>query len=470
MIVCQNKVVLFLFIGVFLFQASCKEKSKHYTPTTTLIEGQIASSDSPVISLLGTEEIKAAIDPSGKFIIQAELEKAGFYRLSLSNQSIQLFIVPGDRISLIADQRTWHTSALFKGDHAKENNYLVIYENLKTTLQPQDFQTFFTQEEDDFIKAVEERTTLLNDSQQDYQKKNGTFDEFFAEMISEEVAYDAAIMKMNYPFYFEYLLPDSNVILSDTYDSFLQNLEIDSEDNLMVPAYKGFLMKYLEFKTINDTSDHETTQNVKKFNSISKLFQSENVKNLLYYSLMQEILETSINDASLVMDKYIQLQTNAKYKEEITTGYNSWSTLLKGKSSPEITCVTATGKTVSLQSLKGKLIYIDIWATWCGPCLRELPYLENLQEKYKKREDIVFVSISIDDDKVAWSTMVKEKNMKGIQLHANTEMHEKIVNNYLINGIPRFIIINKSGNIWNANAPRPSSKEVLNDIELALVQ
>ncbi len=467
---CQNKVVLFLFIGVFLFQASCKEKSKHYTPTTTLIEGQIASSDSPVISLLGTEEIKAAIDPSGKFIIQAELEKAGFYRLSLSNQSIQLFIVPGDRISLIADQRTWHTSALFKGDHAKENNYLVIYENLKTTLQPQDFQTFFTQEEDDFIKAVEERTTLLNDSQQDYQKKNGTFDEFFAEMISEEVAYDAAIMKMNYPFYFEYLLPDSNVILSDTYDSFLQNLEIDSEDNLMVPAYKGFLMKYLEFKTINDTSDHETTQNVKKFNSISKLFQSENVKNLLYYSLMQEILETSINDASLVMDKYIQLQTNAKYKEEITTGYNSWSTLLKGKSSPEITCVTATGKTVSLQSLKGKLIYIDIWATWCGPCLRELPYLENLQEKYKKREDIVFVSISIDDDKVAWSTMVKEKNMKGIQLHANTEMHEKIVNNYLINGIPRFIIINKSGNIWNANAPRPSSKEVLNDIELALVQ
>jgi len=468
--VCQNKVVLFLFIGVFLFQASCKEKSKHYTPTTTLIEGQIASSDSPVISLLGTEEIKAAIDPSGKFIIQAELEKAGFYRLSLSNQSIQLFIVPGDRISLIADQRTWHTSALFKGDHAKENNYLVIYENLKTTLQPQDFQTFFTQEEDDFIKAVEERTTLLNDSQQDYQKKNGTFDEFFAEMISEEVAYDAAIMKMNYPFYFEYLLPDSNVILSDTYDSFLQNLEIDSEDNLMVPAYKGFLMKYLEFKTINDTSDHETTQNVKKFNSISKLFQSENVKNLLYYSLMQEILETSINDASLVMDKYIQLQTNAKYKEEITTGYNSWSTLLKGKSSPEITCVTATGKTVSLQSLKGKLIYIDIWATWCGPCLRELPYLENLQEKYKKREDIAFVSISIDDDKVAWSTMVKEKNMKGIQLHANTEMHEKIVNNYLINGIPRFIIINKSGNIWNANAPRPSSKEVLNDIELALVQ
>lgn len=468
MIVFQNNIFFVLIISLFFLLISCKEKSKHYTPTTTIIEGQIASSDSPVISLFGSEEIKAAIDPTGKFIIQAELEKAGFYSLGLSNHTIQLFIVPGDRISLTADQRTLQASVVFKGDHAKENNYLVVYENLKSTLQPQDFQTFFTQQEDEFIKAVEERTAVLNASQQDYQKKNGPFDEFFAEMISEEVAYDAAIMKMNYPVYFEYLMPDSNVVLSDTYDSFLQNLEIDSEDNLMVPAYKGFIMKYLEFKTKNDTSDHESTQNINRFNNISKLFQSENVKNLLYYTLLKEILETSINDASLLMDMYTEAQTNTKYKNEITTGFNSWSSLLKGKSAPDFECSAVNGKTVSLHNFTGKLIYIDIWATWCGPCLRELPYLENLQEKYKQREDIAFISISIDDDKAAWSAMVKEKDMKGIQLHANTEMHLKIVSDYLINGIPRFIIIDKSGNIWNANAPRPSSKEIIHEIDQAL--
>ena len=64
--------------------------------------------------------------------------------------------------------------------------------------------------------------------------------------------------------------------------------------------------------------------------------------------------------------------------------------------------------------------------------------------------------------------MVKEKDMKGIQLHANTEMHLKIVSDYLINSIPRFIIIDKSGNIWNANAPRPSSKEIIHEIDQAL--
>jgi thiol-disulfide isomerase/thioredoxin len=466
--VYRNILILLLFIGVVFLQTSCKDKSKIYKPTTTIIEGQITSSDSPVISLRGTEEVKAALDPSGKFIIQVELEKAGIYSINLSNQSIQLFIIPGDRISLIADQRTLSTSALFKGDHAKENNYLVLYENLKTTTEPQDFQMFFTQPEDDFIKAVEERTASLNASQQEYQKKNGPFDEFFAEMISEEVAFDAAVMKMNYPIYFEYLLPDSNIILSDTYDSFLQNLEIDSEDNLMIPSYKNFIMMYLEFKTKSDTSDLKITRNINKFNNISKLFQSEQVKNLLYYTLMLEMLETSVNDASLLMDQFILLQTNIKYKEEIQNMYNSWSDLIKGKTSPDFTCVTHTGKTVTLQNMKGKLIYIDIWATWCGPCLREIPYLEKLQEKYGDRDDIIFMSISIDEDKNAWTTMLKQKNMKGLQLYADTQMHSKMVNDFLINGIPRFIIIDKAGKIWNATAPRPSSEEVIQEIDLAL--
>jgi thiol-disulfide isomerase/thioredoxin len=466
--VYRNKLILLLLIGVLFLQTSCKDKSKIYKPTTTIIEGQITSSDSPVISLIGTEEVKAALDPSGKFIIQVELEKAGIYSIHLSDQYIQLFIIPGDRITLIADQRTLSTSPLFKGDHAKENNYLVLYENLKKTTEPQDFQLFFTQPEDEFIKAVEERTASLNASQQEYQKKNGPFDEFFAEMISEEVAFDAAVMKMNYPIYFEYLLPDSNIILSDTYDSFLQNLEIDSEDNLMIPSYKKFITMYMEFKTKSDTSDLKVTKNINKFNNVSKLFQSEQVKNLLYYTLMLEMVETSVNDAANLMEQYKLLQTNVKYKEEIQTRYNSWSNLVKGKPSPDFIGVTTTGKTVSLQNMKDKLIYMDIWATWCGPCLREIPYLEKLQEKYVDRDDIIFLSISIDDDKNAWTTMIKQKDMKGLQLYADTQMHSKMVNDFLINGIPRFIIIDKTAKIWNVTAPRPSSEEVIQEIDQAL--
>ncbi|MBL0101159.1 MAG: hypothetical protein IPP49_14935 [Saprospiraceae bacterium] len=61
-------------------------------------------------------------------------------------------------------------------------------------------------------------------------------------MISEQIVYDAAIIKMNYPTYYEYLYPGSAIKLSDTYDSFLQNLEVDSKDNMMIPSYQNFYL------------------------------------------------------------------------------------------------------------------------------------------------------------------------------------------------------------------------------------
>ena len=59
---------------------------------------------------------------------------------------------------------------------------------------------------------------------------------------------------------------------------------------------------------------------------------------------------------------------------------------------------------------KGKYIYVDVWATWCGPCKKELPHLEALQEAYKDNDKILFTSVSIDKDKSAWERMVKDKD------------------------------------------------------------
>ena len=74
------------------------------------------------------------------------------------------------------------------------------------------------------------------------------------------------------------------------------------------------------------------------------------------------------------------------------------------------------GKKVTLKSLKGKYIFIDIWATWCPPCRDELPFLKVLEEKFKDR-NIWFVSISCDKDKKKWVEMVKREKLGGIQLH-----------------------------------------------------
>jgi thiol-disulfide isomerase/thioredoxin len=122
------------------------------------------------------------------------------------------------------------------------------------------------------------------------------------------------------------------------------------------------------------------------------------------------------------------------------------------------------GKT-SLADLKGKYTYIDVWATWCGPCKAEIPALKQLEKDYHDK-NIQFLSMSIDDDKSHrgswdlanknWKAMVADKELSGIQLFAPEGWKSKFITDYKINGIPRFILIDPDGNVLDASAPRPS--------------
>ncbi|RAJ16218.1 TlpA family protein disulfide reductase [Olleya aquimaris] len=128
------------------------------------------------------------------------------------------------------------------------------------------------------------------------------------------------------------------------------------------------------------------------------------------------------------------------------------------------------GGTTSLSDLKGKYVYIDVWATWCGPCIGEIPALQALEKDYEGK-NIAFVSISTDNGrgyranskeesfalaKEGWRKMIEDKEMSGIQLFSDKAFESDFVTGYKINSIPRFILIDPNGNIADADAPRPS--------------
>ncbi len=127
------------------------------------------------------------------------------------------------------------------------------------------------------------------------------------------------------------------------------------------------------------------------------------------------------------------------------------------------------GGTTSLSDLKGKYVYVDVWATWCGPCKREIPSLKEIEQKYHGK-NIEFVSISIDDERRsgtpekahnAWKTMVAEKELGGTQLFSDKAWQSDFIKGYQISGIPRFILIDPEGNILSADAPRPSNIKLI---------
>lgn len=126
------------------------------------------------------------------------------------------------------------------------------------------------------------------------------------------------------------------------------------------------------------------------------------------------------------------------------------------------------GKDVSLSDFKEKVVLVDVWATWCGPCKGELPHFKDLEKQYAGK-DIVFMGVSVDEEKdlQKWKDFIKKEELKGIQLFAGG-FESDIAKFYDIKSIPRFLLFDKKGNIVSKDAPRPSSAElkVLIDNEL----
>jgi thiol-disulfide isomerase/thioredoxin len=136
-------------------------------------------------------------------------------------------------------------------------------------------------------------------------------------------------------------------------------------------------------------------------------------------------------------------------------------TIYIGKSSYNFSLPDSNGRIYSMKDFKGKIVFIDVWATWCGPCKGEFPYLKEIEAEYHGNKDIVFVGISIDmaSARKKWMNMIKTEGLGGIQLL--DDRGKTFGKKYDIVSIPRFLLIDREGNWIEIKCPRPSSKEDL---------
>lgn len=125
------------------------------------------------------------------------------------------------------------------------------------------------------------------------------------------------------------------------------------------------------------------------------------------------------------------------------------------------------GDPVILDDYKGKVVYVDVWASWCGPCRAEFPYSKQLQERLtpKQKEQVVFLYLSIDDTEEVWKRALNTLGLVGEQGFSKGGWNSKTVQYFGIQSIPRYILINKKGQVTDENAKRPSMTDaILNDI------
>lgn len=114
------------------------------------------------------------------------------------------------------------------------------------------------------------------------------------------------------------------------------------------------------------------------------------------------------------------------------------------------------GKLHRLSDFRGKTVYIDCWATWCGPCCAEIPHLEKRVEEFKDDDRVVFISISVDENIKAWQAKLAKDKPQWPQFRVNEQQNDSLSRTYGISAIPRFMVINADGTIATADAFRPS--------------
>ncbi len=136
-----------------------------------------------------------------------------------------------------------------------------------------------------------------------------------------------------------------------------------------------------------------------------------------------------------------------------------------GKAAPDFTELKTDGKTtMKLSDLKGKIVLLDFWASWCGPCRRENPNVVKLYEKYNT-DGFTVMSVSLDTDKEKWLAAIKQDNLIWPNHVSDLKGWSSAVGRaYQVSGIPFTVLLDKEGNIIKTNLRGPELEAELQRI------
>lgn len=152
-----------------------------------------------------------------------------------------------------------------------------------------------------------------------------------------------------------------------------------------------------------------------------------------------------------------------KYKAERAEAKALKEKLAEGQIAPEFSFPDPEGKKkLGPQDFKGKILVLDFWASWCGPCRAEIPHLKEAYEKYSDK-GVAFFSVSIDKDEAAWRKAMKEENMPWEQAQA-PKAGKEVMKQYQFSGIPFILVMDREGRIAGKNLRGKALMEKLEEL------
>ena len=448
-------------IAVISLLAACGEKAAEGKVNYAVLSGKVSSVDAKgenqKLLLLQNDEVVKEIPVQADGTFRDTIREIGdnhFYYL-VENPAIQtpLYLANGTNMELTLNEEVSKT--MVSGSQTKQTQYLIERNSFINDRINGADSNLFGQKPQEFKENVKAFFAEL-----DKKLKAYGFDEEFVKNQEKWTNYKFVEYLTIFPTYHRYT-SGNEAILPDDFYAERDGIDYDNaEEFRTIDTYRD-LVRSKFYTIINNPNDAE---NIKKFISEVNALKSDNIRADLAKGTFQLISPNSTVNKE-IFDFINKNVTDEKVKEAAKKAYDVATKLTSGSPSPKFSNYeNFNGGTTSLDDFKGKVTYIDIWATWCLPCRGEIPALKELEKKFHGK-DVAFVSISIDQNKDEWKEFVKSEDLKGVQLFAENAFESQFIQDYGIRQIPTFIIIDKEGKIVNADAPRPSSDEITGLLE-----
>ena len=401
--------VLIIVAGIYLVM------NTEADPNQVTITGEITNPKGELVTFSNQDTTySTTATANGTFTISFNLDSTTYLDFGHGVERTAMYVYPGDKIKLTIDTELFDETIKYKG--SLSSSFLA--------------KKYLLQEENDFFGKV-----YYMSSGEAYK---AVLDSFKIDVINE---------------------------FGEITDSAFINSEITSINKDIIYCI-GSQEKLANYSVDVKTYMWETRAIARDFNFYAAIdsLNSIDFNNMAeqYAAAFQASLN-NVTDAEFIVTA----------KERITKTTDSWlerktavdNMPKEGEPAIDFNYPDIEGNEISLTSFKGDLVYVDVWATWCGPCKAEIPSLQKLETDYHGK-DITFMSVSVDTNKEDWEKMVAEKELGGVQLWADG--WSKITKDYAIFGIPRFMLFDNEGNVISTNAPRPSSDEIRELLEANL--
>ncbi len=267
--------------------------------------------------------------------------------------------------------------------------------------------------------------------------------------------------------HYQYLLTlkdyESRRILNED-TTFYRRMEAGiSDEYASYPSYHEYLDYYLWFTNQHIPTIRKSQGRSKDwcqtFDELSaKPFQPKSMQILLKRCIKEISENFSAQDVNHYLDKYLQITQDTTLHNNIKEQYNL------SADANQLLLEDIQGKTTNLSLLlkkhKGKVIYVDFWASWCVPCREEMAPSAKLRELYKGK-DVEFVYLAYNDTKSSWKKAARQEGLAEIENNfiITNSKNSKTLEAIKLELIPRYIIFDKQGSLVEMNAPKPSDEQ-----------